>query len=355
MKRLPMKIVVQGDEITIDLSGAPPEAPRGGTNCTLNYTTAHTVYPFKCLLTPGVRGNAGCYRPFQMLVPEGTILNCRKPASVRIRQTTGWYLGPNIFAALTPAIPDRVRAFSGLPGTSPFYGINAAGRRFIDYLFAGGGQGGSASSDGKSGLLYPIGSSNTSVELFEIRTELLVVEKQLAGDSGGPGRQRGGLGQTIRVVKLSGQERPTQCGLHLPGIGVEVSSMLGGRPGAAAQALATVGSGAGGPEVIEATRLLTLSGPGDTVMVKTAGGHGFGDPLDRPLGLVASDVIHGYVSRAHAETAYGCVFDASGNLDEARSTRNRLALRLGAELARRAAPDPSTTTTSMETRQAGPL
>jgi len=327
MRRLPIKIIVRHDEITIDLAGAPPEAARGGTNCTLNYTTAHPVYPFKCLLTPGVRGNSGCYRPFTLRVPEGSILNCRKPASVRIRQTTGWYLGPNIFAALAPAIPDRVRAFSGLPGTSPFYGVNGDGRRFIDYLFAGGGQGGSSSSDGKSGLLYPIGSANTSIELFEIRTELLVTQKQFACDSGGPGRHRGGLGQVVRVVKLSGDERPAQCGLHLPGIGVTVQSMLGGRPGGAPVAVATVAAGAGQPEAVTSTRLLTLSRRGDTVEVRTAGGHGYGDPLERSLDLVAEDLAHEYVSRAHGEAEYGCVFDHAGHLDRARSEQNRQRMR----------------------------
>ena len=88
IQRLPVKILVEEDEITIDLSGAPPQAMKGGILCTLNYATSHSVYPFKCLLTPGVRGNSGCYRPFTLRIPEGTLLNARKPASVRIRQVT---------------------------------------------------------------------------------------------------------------------------------------------------------------------------------------------------------------------------------------------------------------------------
>jgi 5-oxoprolinase (ATP-hydrolysing) len=59
------------------LRTAPPRSSAvGGLNCTLNYTAAHATYPLKCMLTPGVRGNAGCYRPFTVTAPEGSILNC---------------------------------------------------------------------------------------------------------------------------------------------------------------------------------------------------------------------------------------------------------------------------------------
>jgi len=74
----------------------------------------------KCLLSPEVRGNAGCYRPFTVKVPAGSVLNCDKPASVNLRTRVGWYLAPNIFRALADAAPDRVQAATGLrsPSTS---------------------------------------------------------------------------------------------------------------------------------------------------------------------------------------------------------------------------------------------
>ena len=72
----------------------------GGLNCTFTYTAAHATYPMKCMLSPGIRSNAGCYRPFTVKAPEGSILNCDKPASVNLRTRTGWYIAPNIFRAL---------------------------------------------------------------------------------------------------------------------------------------------------------------------------------------------------------------------------------------------------------------
>mgnify|MGYP001764783393 CR=1 FL=1 len=51
---------------------APPTLPRGGLNCTMNVTAAHSSYPLKCMLTPNVRGNAGCYAPISVVAPEGS-------------------------------------------------------------------------------------------------------------------------------------------------------------------------------------------------------------------------------------------------------------------------------------------
>lgn len=74
----PLTVTVKGDEIELDFEGAPPQTVKGGINCTLSYTTAHATYPIKCMLTPGIRGNAGCYRPFTVKAPKGSILNCEK-------------------------------------------------------------------------------------------------------------------------------------------------------------------------------------------------------------------------------------------------------------------------------------
>ena len=67
----------------------PPQQPQGGFNCTLNYTASHATYPLKCMLTPNVRGNAGCYRAFTVKAPEGSVLNCDKPMAVNLRTRTG--------------------------------------------------------------------------------------------------------------------------------------------------------------------------------------------------------------------------------------------------------------------------
>ena len=155
-ERYPVRITVEGDELAVDFTGAPPQTGRGGSNCTLGYTQAHVTYPLKCMLSPEVPGNAGCYRPLTVTAPRGSILNCDKPMAVNTRVRTGWYLAPNVFMALSEALPERVQAFTGLPSSALFYGTEPDGRSYADHLFQGGGQGGSAHHDGKSGLEHRI-------------------------------------------------------------------------------------------------------------------------------------------------------------------------------------------------------
>ncbi len=227
----PLKITVQGDAIELDFAGAPAQLPQGGLNCTYSYTAAHATYPMKCILSPQVRSNAGCYRPFTVKAPEGSILNCSKPAAVNLRTRVGWYIAPNIFRALADAAPAQVQAATGLPVAINIYGREANGHVYADHFFMGAGQGASQHGDGKSALLYPTSAANTSVELMEARAPVLVLEKSFVTDSGGPGKYRGGCGVRTRLRKLHDDGLPTLASVYPEGVGVTVEGLLGGLPG----------------------------------------------------------------------------------------------------------------------------
>jgi 5-oxoprolinase (ATP-hydrolysing)/N-methylhydantoinase A len=318
--RYPLKITVAGDSIELDFAGAPPQLPQGGLNCTLNYTAAHATYPLKCLLTPTVRGNAGCYRPFVVKAPAGSVLNCDKPFAVNLRTRTGWYIAPNVFAALAKAAPDRVQAATGLPVAVNIYGRDAGGT-YSDHLFMGGGQGSSASGDGVSALLWPTSAANTSIELFEQRVRVLVLEKAYIPDSGGPGRHRGGLGQRVRLRKRDADGLPTLASVYPEGVSIETAGLFGGGPGRAAQGLVRDGGGA----MIRdcgTGELVRLASDDEIVEVCLSGGSGFGDPHARALPAVAHDVAEGLVTAEAAERDYGVVI-RDGEVDVAESTRRR--------------------------------
>ena len=300
--RYPLKLTVAGDRIDMDFTGAPSQMPQGGLNCTLNYTTGHATYPLKCMLTPNVRGNAGCYRPFALTVPEGSILNAQKPAAVNLRTRTGWYLAPNIFRALAPAAPDKVQAFTGLPVSANIYGQDASGRVYSDMLLNGGGQGAGRHSDGKSGLLYPTSAANASIEMFEARVPVLVVEKSYVPDSGGAGAHRGGLGQRLRLRKLHDDGLPTQIGFYPEGVSNAVAGLFGGAPGGLARGCVR----SGGTETDVGTgRLVQITRTDEEVELVIAGGAGFGDPAARPRDALARDVRLGLVTPSGAAQDYG--------------------------------------------------
>ncbi len=329
VETFPVRIEVRGDQIEVDFDGAPPQLPQGGLNCTLSYTAAHATYPLKCLLTPTVRGNAGCYRPFTVKAPEGSMLNCTKPAAVNLRTRTGWYIAPNIFKALARALPDKVQAFTGLPVSVTFYGRDRDGRSYSDHLFMGGGQGGSAAGDGKSSLLYPTSAANTSVELFETRAPILVVEKAYLTDSGGAGAHRGGLGQVVKARRLADDGPETLASVYPEGVGTRTEGLFGGRTGGDVRGVLVDPAGT----VVKdygSGQLATLTGSDEIVEVRLAGGAGYGNPLDRPVDLVARDLQDGYVSRDSAERDYGCVLDGDG-IDAAATEARRRQLKIAAE------------------------
>ncbi len=124
-----------------------------------------------------------------------------------------------------------MQAHTGLPFSIKVYGRDSTGAVYSDHFFMGGGQGAGHWGDGKSALLWPTSAANTSVELFETRAPVLIVEKTLVTDSGGPGRNRGGLGTRTRMRKLVDDGLPTSVAIHPEGVGVEAPGLFGGQQG----------------------------------------------------------------------------------------------------------------------------
>jgi 5-oxoprolinase (ATP-hydrolysing) len=302
--RVPVKLTVQGDTIELDFEGAPAQLTQGAFNCTFNYTASAATYPLKCILTPQVRGNAGCYRPFVIKAPPSSIVNCSKPAPVSSRVRVGWYIAPAIFRALANAMPAMVQGFTGVSSNPRVYGMNTRGQAHSDIFFSGGGQGASAHADGKSGLLFPTSAANSSIELFEARIPVLLVEKTFLADSGGPGTYRGGLGQRIRMRKLYEDGCDTMVSFYpdtvrQPGLfGGFAGSTGGGRlMGGDGQVLHECGTG--GPVALRSTD--------HVIEVTLGGGAGYGAPAQRARSAIEQDIAMGMVTEQGAARDYGFV------------------------------------------------
>ena len=320
--RFRVRVHKKGDTIHVEHMEAPPTLPRGGLNCTMNVTAAHSSYPIKCMLTPGVRGNAGCYAPISVVAPEGSALNCKPPAAVAYRTRLSWFLGPNLYRALAPAIPDKVQAFTGLPKSFGFYGRNMQGRVASDHFFMGGGQGASSKADGKSGLLFPTSAANTPVELLESRMPVLVMEKGLVADSGGAGRQRGGLGQRMRARRLAAGNEPIMVGLYPEGVGLKPEGLFGGRPGAPGKG-AVKGPDDATARDVGTGEMVALTDPKTEIEGRIAGGSGFGEPWQRPIEAVQTDLDDDYITPEGARHDYGVILGADSRIDPVATARRR--------------------------------
>lgn len=292
--RLQCEITVSGDEMTIDYAGSDPEEPRGGINCTLTYTRAHTVYPLKCLLSPGVPANEGTFRPFTIKAPEGSILNCNVPASVGSRTRTGWHLHPLIFGALEPVMPDRVQAGNGLMHSVHVYGQQDDGRFFNAHFFAAGGRGASKGRDGIGRNCFPSSARNVAVEVFESRVPALVHDRNLRPESAGAGAWRGALGHRIEFSPLPGYKRPLSFFLNPDRLRFPPRGLAGGQDGPRTEI--RLNGDLLGPEEIGSGQI-TLTSVDDRFELAVPGGAGYGDPAERDQALIDADQVSGLVTR----------------------------------------------------------
>ena len=102
-----------------------------------------------------------------------------------------------------------------------------------------------------------ITAANTAIETFEARVPVLVIEKTYLADTGGPGRHRGGLGQRVRLRKLSDDGLPTLVSLYPEGVNNPISGLHDGK----------AGGGAAGRVLDEAGEVRRDVGTGDLVEV----------------------------------------------------------------------------------------
>jgi N-methylhydantoinase B len=288
------RVRIRGDEIAVDYAGSSGQVERG-MNVVLNYTTAYTSYAIKCAISPEVPHNDGSFRPVTVTAPEGSILNPRFPAAVAARHIVGHFLPHAVFGALQQIIPDRVLAEGA--GNIWLTTVRGTGRnRFVTVFFAAGGTGARPNKDGLSTTSFPSGIATTPVEVIETTAPIVIRRKELRRDSGGPGRFRGGLGQSIEVEVRTGEPF--------------IVSSLSDRMRFAAQGYSGGGPGARGGFLTSAGKRpnpkLSLALPAGTrFTLELPGGGGFFDPLTRDPEAVAVDVAEGLVSPEAAEREYG--------------------------------------------------
>src|SRR4051812_29727670 len=312
---LPLALTIEGDRMTADFTGASPQVPFP-VNSTAAVSAASVFIAVKSIFDPKAPLNQGSFRPIEVVAPPGTIVNVQRPAPAGSHGEIRKRVIATMVGALAQVTPDRVAgdlcrtSFHNLLG-----GYDTRSRReWVHYEWSAGGNGAFAEDDGPSAMatidwgdLVTVQSS----EVMETRMPLIVESSRLAIDSGGAGTTRGGLSMQRRLSVLAPDARYSLLsdGAIVPAFGV-----LGGFPGF------PVGSWVDRDGIIE-----DFDTPGKvaghfveenaTVVVRSAGGGGYGDPLLRDAERVASDVHEGYVSPNAAVRLYGVVLRADGAVD----------------------------------------
>lgn len=312
-KTVPIKVrvIVAGDEMTVDFSDLPAQV-RGPINSGTSGAIAAARVAFKCLVAPDTGVTQGEFGPLKVIIPPGKLLSAQRPAPLG-----GWSLSlptviDTILRALAPALPDRIPA--GHKGDMSGYALYGHDQRrdrpFICMNIFGGGWGGKVQSDGVNAAVSICQGNvqNAPIEVQESYYPVIIDRHELRVDSCGAGRHRGGLGIAISVTGeqemfLNTQFQRTMMppwGLH------------GG--GDAMPNDAFVESPGGGRRSVVATSRHRIT-PGESIVMHTGGGGGYGDPLERPVELVAGDVREGYITADAARHDYSVVLDAAGGVD----------------------------------------
>lgn len=338
-----------GDELLFDFSESSPQS-KYSVNCTKWASLGGLFAPLFPLLCYDITWNEGVIRPIRMIAPEGTIVNCARPAPVSVA-TVGAIQSVNNAACTTigkmlaasEKYADEATAVWHANHFAIFmFGTNQRGGLSIGILtetFAGAG-GARTFGDGVDiggEIPNPI-SRMANVETIEAQFPIRYLFRRRLADSGGPGRHRGGTGGEMAIVPHDAPDG----GIHyvVSGKGTrfpQSDGLAGGYPGAvndyvwvhadeaglgdAAHTLA----GMRGEKQPVSWGVFPLMGK-DALYVRWNGGGGVGDPLARDPEQVRNDVAARVVSDEAAASLYGVVL-AGGKVDAAATSARRDALR----------------------------
>jgi N-methylhydantoinase B len=312
-------VTIADTDVTIDLTGSAPQQ-RGAINTPWSLTVTTCRFALKRLTTPDLPATSGSYRPLTVIAPEKSLFNPVPPAPSFTAAWSAMRLSDMIVQALAPALPERIPAENGGDGVfSLAYVKDPETKRISFFVDLGGlGHGALHDRDGMNALIHPsqAGSQSLPAELVETRMPILKRRFELLQDSGGPGKFRGGLsaeaefeflGEGSAVVIVEKTKASEVRGLE-GGMSPPFKNVIVVFPGTEKEL--QLGKKADIPIA-----------PGDIMLVRPAGGGGYGDPLDREPDRVLWDLRNEYISPAQAQRVYGVVGDSQGMTVDLQATR----------------------------------
>ncbi|WP_426566913.1 hydantoinase B/oxoprolinase family protein [Angustibacter sp. McL0619] len=309
-----------GERLVIDFDGTGPQA-RGPINHCGDFAEGTFL---KKWLAPILRNladtpqrmaeldvNEGVVPLIEMRFPEpGTLLTPVFPAPTNARTFVILRLLGVLAGVVAKAVDGQMPADQETIRYTGVYGRDLEGNPYLMREVLGGGSGGRPHGDGEDTIHVVPDSRNLPTEFTESRFPFRVESLGLAVDSGGAGLHRGGLGYDKQIRML-------RDGHFMSIADRSILACWGVRGGKAGQPF-SVTIDPGGPAEREVDALADAEPvqAGELIRVRTTGGGGWGDPLDRPYGDVVRDVRWGKVSLEGAERDYAVVL--TGTVDEPR-------------------------------------
>jgi N-methylhydantoinase B len=315
-------VTVKGSDLTIDFTKGSMQR-RGGIN---GRTLAGAYIAYKGLTGALEAVNEGSFRALKVEIQEGNLMMAKFPAPMSSWSRMLPTVVDTILTALAGAMPDRIPAatMGTLGGALAFFGRDpVSGRNFTLQTIEGGGWGARPWEDGESASVSVCQGDvrNAPVETIELKTPVLVRRRALREGSGGAGAFRGGMGITTTIESAAeGRWSSSQQGrTSLAPWGI--------KNGGSGQVGEAYVKSAGDADFHREDPFRKLLPAGSSVTIMTAGGGGWGDPLDREPARVRMDVIEEYITRDEAQNTYGVILTAETTVDEPATIARRATLR----------------------------
>ncbi len=174
----------------VDFTGTSAQAANN-LNAPRSVTKAAVLYVFRCLVQSDIPMNAGCLKPLEIIVPEGSLLNPRPPAAVA---------GGNVETsqAVVDALFAALGVMAAAQGTMNNLTFGNARHQYYETIC--GGAGATREFDGQSAVhTHMTNSRLTDPEILETRFPVLLEEFSIRKNSGGAGTHHGGDGVLRRI------------------------------------------------------------------------------------------------------------------------------------------------------------
>jgi len=310
-----VEVTISDDSFELDYTGTDP-ATEGPINAPYAASVSDIRAFFQAVTLPEADTNEGFFRPLDVTIPEGTVLNATKPSAIGTDWEGSAMAADLPWKALAPHLPDRLSAGHFLSVCATIVGGRDE-RRGEDFLVVEPQPGGWGASPGKDGadVLVCSGDGDTlemPVEVMETRFPILF--DQFALDTpqrAGHGEFRGGTGlvQDYRLYNESGGFITAGFGRsEFPPWGVN-----GGQDGDGNY----VDILPGNDDTVERHSNLTnyALDAGDVARLVTSAGGGWGDPYDRDPERVLEDYHDDYITQDIARNEYGVVITDDGEVE----------------------------------------
>lgn len=304
--KIKVTITIKKNQLLIDYTGTDKQV-NGPVNAVMGVTLSGVYYVLRCLTDPAIPMNDGCYRPVTIRVPKGTLMNPTPPAPVAGGNVETSQRNVDVLLkAFAQILPERVcAACQGTMNNIAVGGINfESGKSWTFYETVAGGFGGRKGIDGVDALhTHMTNTMNTPIEAIETLYPIRFLKYELRRDSGGPGKWRGGVGLERSWMLLS-----SSATLSVLAERTKTSpwGLYGGKPGAKGEYYIIKRNG---KRIKLKSKCTVKIEKGDIFVVRTPGGGGYGNPLERKPELVHQDVLEGLVSLEEAEKSYGVIIN----------------------------------------------